>query len=196
MTMKDFPDPTVDIPAAEDGANATVVLAGGCFWCTEAVFVPLKGVLGVRSGYTGDSQVTANYEAVCSGRTSHAEAIEVRYDPAQISFGQLLKVFFSVAHDPTQLDRQGNDRGRQYRSAIFYASEAQRGVAEAYIDQLNRAGVFGSRIATKLEPLTVFYEAEAYHQRYAARNPAQPYVLYAALPKVEKLKKSGAALKD
>jgi peptide-methionine (S)-S-oxide reductase len=191
-----FPDPTIDIPTAEDGPDAAVVLAGGCFWCTEAVFVPLKGVLGVRSGYTGDAQATANYEAVCSGRTNHAEAIEVRYDPAHISYGALLKVFFSIAHDPTQLDRQGNDRGRQYRSAIFYANEAQLRVAEAYIDQLNRAGVFPARIVTTLEPLTNFYEAEAYHQRYAARNPEQPYVMYAALPKVEKLKKSGAALKE
>ena len=193
---KDFPDPAIDIPAADDGPDASVVLAGGCFWCTEAVFVPLKGVRGVRSGYTGDSQATATYEAVCSGRTNHAEAIEVRYDPAQISFGQLLKVFFSIAHDPTQLDHQGNDRGRQYRSAIFYASEAQLTVAEAYIDQLNAAGVFPAPIVTRLEPLTAFYEAEAYHQRYAARNPSQPYVVYAALPKVDKLKKSGVALKD
>jgi peptide-methionine (S)-S-oxide reductase len=192
----DFPDPTLDIPAADDGPEATVVLAGGCFWCTEAVFVPLKGVLGVRSGYTGDSQATAHYDAVCSGRTNHAEAIEVRYDPAAISYGALLKVFFSIAHDPTQLDRQGNDRGRQYRSAIFYANQAQLRVAEAYIDQLNRAGVYPARIVTRLEPLTEFYEAEAYHQRYAARNPEQPYVMYAALPKVEKLKKSGAVLKQ
>jgi peptide-methionine (S)-S-oxide reductase len=191
-----FPDSTLDIPAAEDGTEATAVLAGGCFWCTEAVFVPLKGVLGVRSGYTGDSQATATYEAVCSGRTNHAEAIEVRYDPAQISYGALLKVFFSVAHDPTQLNRQGNDRGRQYRSAIFYANESQLRVAEAYIHQLNRASVYPSPIVTTLEPLTVFYEAEPYHQRYAARNPDQPYVVYAALPKVEKLKKSGAALKE
>jgi peptide-methionine (S)-S-oxide reductase len=191
-----FPDPLIDIPAADEGAEAVVVLAGGCFWCTEAVFVPLKGVLGVRSGYTGDSQVTANYEAVCSGRTNHAEAIEVRYDPKQVSFGQLLKVFFEIAHDPTQMDRQGNDLGRQYRSSIFYASEAQLKVAEAYIHQLNQARVFPTPIVTRLEPLTVFYEAEPYHQRYAARNPTQPYVRYAALPKVEKLKKSGTALKD
>jgi peptide-methionine (S)-S-oxide reductase len=163
------------------------VLAGGCFWCTEAVFLPLEGVLSVRSGYAGGTAETANYSAVCGGATNHAEAIEVRYDPARLSLGRLLQVFFGVAHDPTQKDRQGQDRGRQYRSAVFYNSEAQRAVAEAYIRQLDAAGVFERPIVTTLEPLDGFFEAEAYHQNYAARNPAQPYILFTALPKVEKL---------
>ncbi|MGE0459824.1 MAG: peptide-methionine (S)-S-oxide reductase MsrA [Vicinamibacterales bacterium] len=173
-----------------DASPATIVLAGGCFWCVEAVFQPLQGVLGVRSGYAGGTRETANYQAVCSGTTNHAEAVEVRYDPARISLGRLLQVFFGVAHDPTQLDRQGNDRGRQYRSAIFYQSPAQREVAAAYIKQLSDAGVFGLPIVTTLEPLTEFFEAEPYHQDYANKNPGQPYILFTALPKVEKLRKT------
>jgi peptide-methionine (S)-S-oxide reductase len=191
-----FPDPVHDIPAGATSETATAVLAGGCFWCVEAVFKELEGVLEVTSGYAGGTAGTAKYESVCSGRTDHAEAIRVRYDPARISYGQLLKIFFAVAHDPTQLDRQGNDRGRQYRSAIFYADPAQREVAEAYIRQLDAAGVFPAPIVTRLEPLEAFYEAEAYHQDYAARNPAQPYIAFAAAPKVEKLRKGfGARLK-
>jgi peptide-methionine (S)-S-oxide reductase len=185
--MTTIPLPARDIPAGDEPSPATVVLAGGCFWCTEAVFLPLDGVLSVRSGYAGGTAETANYSAVCSGTTNHAEAIEVRYDPARLSLGRLLQVFFGVAHDPTQKDRQGHDRGRQYRSAIFYNSEAQRAVAEAYIRQLDAAGVFERPIVTTLEPLDGFFEAEAYHQNYAARNPAQPYILFTALPKVEKL---------
>jgi peptide-methionine (S)-S-oxide reductase len=165
-----------------------VVLAGGCFWCVEAVFRELRGVISVRNGYAGDSAATANYRSVCSGRTNHAEAIEVCYDASQTTFGQLLKIHFSVAHDPTQLNRQGNDVGSQYRSAIFYADDEQKRVAEAYIRQLNEGRVFHDPIVTTLEPLEHFYVAEDYHQDYAARNPDQPYIVYVAQPKVEKLR--------
>lgn len=181
-----FPDPEADPPAA---GKTTAVLAGGCFWCTEAVFKEVEGVLGVRSGYAGGTKETADYRTVCGGRTDHAEAIEIAYDPARISFGQILKLFFSVAHDPTQVNHQGNDHGRQYRSAIFYRDEAQRSVAEKYIAQLERARVFSAPIATTLEPLNGFYEAEADHQDYAARNPGQPYILAVSAPKVAKLRR-------
>jgi peptide-methionine (S)-S-oxide reductase len=184
----EFPDPLRDIDATRATGEQTAVLAGGCFWCVEAVFKELDGVLEVTSGYAGGTADTADYDTVCSGTTDHAEAVRVRFDPARISFGQLLKVFFSVAHDPTQLDRQGNDYGRQYRSAIFYADAAQKEVAEAYIRQLNEAGVFNAPIATRLEPLEAFYVAEDYHQDYAARNPWQPYIAYTAAPKVDKLR--------
>lgn len=186
--MQALPAPTLDLTPDTDTQPATIVLAGGCFWCVEAVFLPLDGVLGVRSGYAGGTKDTANYEAVCRGTTDHAEAIEVRYDPARVSLGRLLQVFFGVAHDPTQLNRQGNDRGRQYRSAIFYRTPGQKSVAEAYIRQLTDARAFAAPIVTTLEPLDAFYEAEPYHQNYAARNPAQPYILFTALPKVEKLR--------
>jgi peptide-methionine (S)-S-oxide reductase len=182
-----FPDPVIDTAPAT--GEQTAVLAGGCFWCTEAVLKEMDGVLAVRSGYAGGTAETADYDAVCSGRTDHAEAIEVRFDPSRVSYGQLLKVFFSVAHDPTQLNRQGNDRGRQYRSAIFTADEEQKRVAEAYIRQLDEAGVLGAPIVTEVAPLEKFYEAEAYHQDYAARNPRQGYIAYTAAPKVEKLRK-------
>ena len=182
-----FPDPLVDITAPPDG-DAAVVLAGGCFWCTEAVYLQLEGVKDVTSGYAGGTADTADYQTVCTGTTNHAEAIRIRYDPRRISFGQILKVFFSTAHDPTQVNRQGGDTGRQYRSAIFYADDEQKRVADAYIRQLNSARIFNAPIATTLEPLEGFYEAEAYHQNYAARNPAQPYIAFAAAPKVEKLR--------
>jgi peptide-methionine (S)-S-oxide reductase len=186
IVPKDFPDPARDIAAT--GREQSVVLAGGCFWCVEAVLKELDGVLEVTSGYAGGTADTADYETVCSGTTNHAEAVRVRFDPARISYGQLLKVFFSVAHDPTQVDRQGNDHGRQYRSAIFYADAEQKEVAEAYIRQLDAAHVFDAPIVTQLEPLEGFYVAEDYHQDYAARNPAQPYVAYTAAPKVAKLR--------
>ena len=182
-----FPDPQLD--AAPAKGEQAAVLAGGCFWCVEAVYKELDGVLGVRSGYAGGSAETANYEAVCSGRTDHAEVIEVRFDPARVSFGQILKVFFSVAHDPTQLNRQGADQGRQYRSAVFAADEEQALVALAYIRQLDEANVLGAPIVTEVVPLKTFYEAEAYHQNYAERHPMQPYVLFTAAPKVSKLRK-------
>ena len=192
IPIRQFPDPVADAPLASESVEKTAVFAGGCFWCVEAVFRELRGVSSVRNGYAGDSAATANYRAVCSGRTNHAEAIEIRYDAAKTTFGQLLKIHFSVAHDPTQLNRQGNDLGRQYRSAIFYADDEQKKIAEAYIKQLNDARVFSEPVATTLEPLEAFYEAEEYHQDYAARNPDQPYIVYVAQPKVEKLRENFA----
>jgi peptide-methionine (S)-S-oxide reductase len=183
-----FPDPAVDVPASASGEQSAV-LAGGCFWCVEAVYRQLAGVLDVVSGYVGGTAKTADYRTVCSGTTNHAEAVLVRFDPTRISFGQLLKVFFSVAHDPTQRNRQGPDTGRQYRSAIFYADEQQKRVADAYIEQLNGAGVFSAPVVTEVQPLEAFYVAEAYHQDYAAQHPAQPYIAYHAAPKVVKLRK-------
>lgn len=191
LSPEQFPDPAIDVPAG-DGSRQDAVLGGGCFWCTEAVFVKLDGVLGVTSGYAGGTAETADYKTVCSGMTDHAEVIRVRFDPARITFGGILKVFFAVAHDPTQLNRQGNDMGRQYRSAVFYANEDQRRVAEAYIAQLNAAPAYPTPIVTTLEPLDTFFEAEGYHQDFAARNPAQPYVAAVALPKVKKLEKAFA----
>lgn len=189
-----FPDPPQDIVPERGDARSeqTAVLAGGCFWCVEAVFKELDGVLDVRSGYAGDGADTADYESVCSGTTDHAEVVLVRFDPERTSYGQILKVFFSVAHDPTQLNRQGNDVGRQYRSAVFYADDAQKAVAQAYIRHLNESGAFSAPVVTRLEPLAEFYEAEAYHQDFCERNPFQPYVRHAALPKLEKLRKQFA----
>ncbi|HEX3556455.1 MAG TPA: peptide-methionine (S)-S-oxide reductase MsrA [Thermoanaerobaculia bacterium] len=188
LAPHEFPDPVVDSAASPGAGPQTAVLAGGCFWCVEAVFKEIEGVLEVASGYSGGTAQTADYDAVCSGRTGHAEAIQVRFDPARVSYGQLLKVFFSVAHDPTQLNRQGADQGRQYRSAIFYTDEEQKRVAEAYVRQLNAAGAYDSPIVTEVAPLEAFYEAESYHQDYAARHPMQPYVLFTAAPKVAKLR--------
>ena len=187
-----FPDPAIDLKEDPTGTPQSVVLGGGCFWCTEAVFVKLDGVISVVSGYAGGSPETADYKAVCSGTTDHAEVIRVRFDSSRISFGQILKVFFAVAHDPTHLNRQGNDIGRQYRSAVFYADDQQRKVADAYIHQLREARVFEAPIVTTLEPLEQFFEAEEYHQNFAARNPAQPYVAAIAVPKVKKLEKAFA----
>jgi peptide-methionine (S)-S-oxide reductase len=187
-----FPDPAIDIAPDATGTPQSVVLGGGCFWCTEAVFVKLDGVISVVSGYAGGSPETADYKSVCSGTTDHAEVIRVRFDSSRITFGQILKVFFAVAHDPTHLNRQGNDIGRQYRSAVFYADDEQRKVAEAYIQQLKDAKVFEAPVVTTLEPLDQFFEAEEYHQNFAARNPGQPYVAAVALPKVKKLEKAFA----
>jgi peptide-methionine (S)-S-oxide reductase len=190
ITPDAFPNPTVDLPLAAPGAPpATAVLAGGCFWCTEAVYTELDGVLAVAPGYAGGTRETADYETVCTGRTKHAEAIRVTYDPARLTYGQLLKVFFAVAHDPTQRNRQGNDVGPQYRSAIFPADPDQRRVAEAYIKQLNDAGAFTGPIATTIEPDAEFFEAEAYHHDYAARHPTQGYIMAVSTPKVRKLEK-------
>src|SRR5215471_16869812 len=192
ISIKNFPDPKLDESLTTSPMEKKAVFAGGCFWCVEAVFKELKGVLSVCSGYAGDTVETVNYRTVCSGGTNHAEAIEIRYDASQATFGQLLKIHFSVAHDPTQLDRQGNDFGRQYRSAIFYADDEQKRIGEAYIRQLNEARVFNDPIATTLEKLDAFYVAEDYHQDYAARNPDQPYIVYVAQPKVEKLRENFA----
>ncbi|HYC03145.1 MAG TPA: peptide-methionine (S)-S-oxide reductase MsrA [Azospirillaceae bacterium] len=182
-----FPDPELD--PVEVGETRRIVLAGGCFWCTEAVYTQLEGVLAVRPGYAGGEAGTADYKSVCTGTTGHAEVIEVMYDPRRITMGQILKMFFSIAHDPTQKDRQGNDIGTQYRSAIFYADEEQKRIAETYMRQIERDRLFSKPLATTLEPLVEFFEAEAYHHDYARRNPAQPYIAAVALPKVEKLKK-------
>ena len=187
-SLKDFPDPVLDTPLAPAPGAALAVLAGGCFWCTEAVYRELEGVTQVVSGYCGGSAEAANYEAVCTGRTEHAEVIEIAYDPSLTSFGKLLKIFFAVAHDPTQLNRQGNDVGTQYRSAIFYADAEQQRIAQAYMAQLDAANVFAKPIVTRLEPLEKFFEAERYHQNYAALHPGQPYIAGVALPKVEKLR--------
>lgn len=179
------PLPVADLPSGDDMGVA--VLAGGCFWCTEAVFAALDGVLNVMPGYMGGDAAMANYDAVCSGRSGHAEAIRISYNPAKISFGGLLRVFFTVAHDPTQRNRQGHDVGTQYRSTIFPLDARQHAVAAAYIAQLDAAGVFAAPIATTLEAHAAFYPAEAYHHRYAERNPGQPYVVAVALPKLDTL---------
>ena len=187
MLASDFPNPTIDVKTAATGKQ-TAVVAGGCFWCTEAVFEQIAGVDKVVSGYSGGDKATANYDAVCTGRTGHAEAIEITYDPAKISYGQLLKIFFSVAHDPTQLNRQGPDRGTQYRSAIFYSTPEQKHIAEAYIKQLEQAKVFHAPIVTEVTPLKTFYVAEEHHQNFCSRNPQNPYVMGVAEPKIEKTK--------
>jgi len=188
ISPRDFPEPAYDTPLQTAPGRALAVLAGGCFWCVEAVYRDLEGVLEVVSGYSGGSEETADYKTVCTGTTEHAEVIQIAYDPSRLSFGKLLKIFFSVAHDPTQLNRQGNDIGTQYRSAVFYADEEQKLVTERYIQQLDAAKVFGRPIVTRLEPLAQFFEAEGYHQNYAELHPDQPYIAAVALPKVEKLR--------
>jgi peptide-methionine (S)-S-oxide reductase len=184
-----IPPPAVDIPAGGAGQPAVAVLAGGCFWGVEAVFEHLKGVTGVVSGYAGGKADTAHYEMVGTGRTGHAESVQITFDPSQISYGKLLQVYFSVAHDPTELNRQGPDEGTQYRSAIFYQSDEQKRVAEAYIQQLTEARAFRSPIVTKVVALPAFYPAEEYHQNFIQRNPDNPYVIYNDLPKLSQLKK-------
>ena len=176
-------------PAAMAGTSETAVLAGGCFWGVEGVFERLKGVSNVVSGFAGGNAATAHYEMVSTGETGHAESVEITFDPARISYEQLLKVFFSVAHDPTEVNRQGPDTGTQYRSAIFYTSEEQKREAEAYIRQLEAAKVYRHPIATQVVPLKGFYAAEAYHQHFLDRNPTYPYIVYNDLPKIEQLRK-------
>jgi peptide-methionine (S)-S-oxide reductase len=189
ISPDEVPDPELDMAASDASGEQMVVLAGGCFWCIEAVYAEVDGIVGLTSGYAGGTAETADYETVCSGRTDHAEAVQVRFDPKRISFGQVLKLFFSVAHDPTTLNRQGADVGRQYRSAIFYTDAEQQRVAAAYIDQLDRAGVFNGKIVTELQPLDQFFVGEEYHQGYAAGHPNQPYIAAVAMPKVDKLRK-------
>ena len=184
-----IPDPAVDAPLAKSKDIQTAVVAGGCFWGVEAVFEHVKGVVNVNSGYAGGSPATAQYSEVSSGETGHAESVQITYDAAQISYGQLLKVFFAVAHDPTQLNRQGPDSGTQYRSAVFYANEEQQRIAKAYISQLNQAKAFPAAIVTQLAPLQSFSEAEAYHQNYLANHPDEPYIVINDQPKVENLRK-------
>ena len=188
VSPEDFPEPIVDSALADRTGHSRAILAGGCFWCVEAVYKNLDGVSSVKSGYAGGSAETADYETVSTGTTNHAEAVEVIYDPSRLNYGQILKVFFSIAHDPTQLNRQGPDTGRQYRSAIFYVDDEQKRVADAYIEQLNKARVFDAPIVTEVAPLKAFFEAETYHQDYAARNPSNPYIVHNAQPKVTKLR--------
>jgi peptide-methionine (S)-S-oxide reductase len=183
-----FPDPARDIHVTAGGTPQTAVLAGGCFWGVEGVFEQLKGVKEVVSGFAGGSRVTAHYEIVSSGVTSHAESVQITYDPAVITYGQLLKVFFAVAHDPTELNRQGPDEGTQYRSAIFYANGDQKAVAESYVKQLSEAKVFTRAIVTTVVPLEGFYAAEEYHQNFLARHPDNPYIVVNDLPKLRALK--------
>ncbi len=182
-----IPAPAIDVQAT-DGIQ-TAVVAGGCFWGVQGVFQHTAGVLNAVSGYAGGSKSTADYRMVSTGSTGHAETVEIKYDPKKISYGKILQILFSVAHDPTQLNRQGPDTGTQYRSAIFTTSDEQRKVADAYIDQLNAAKVYRKPIVTKVGPLEGFYPAEAYHQDYLTLHPDQPYIAYNDIPKVENLKK-------
>jgi len=182
-----LPNPAVDVPRTA-GSDQTTVFSGGCFWGIQAVFQHVKGVKTATSGYSGGPAAAAQYEAVSTGETGHAESVEVTYDPSQISYGQLLKIFFSVAHDPTQLNRQGPDFGSQYRSAIFYTNDEQKRIAEAYIAQLQQARAFPRPIVTQVGPLKGFYPAEGYHQNYATLHPNDPYIAANDAPKVEHLR--------
>jgi peptide-methionine (S)-S-oxide reductase len=182
-----LPAPLLD-ETAGSSSDRFAVFAGGCFWGIEAVFEHVQGVKKVTSGYSGGTASTANYDTVSTGKTRHAESVQVVYDPAQVSYGRLLHVFFSVAHDPTQLNRQGPDQGPQYRSVIFFASPEQQRIAEAYIDQLNKAHVFRKSIVTEVVPLDVFYPAESYHQDYATHHPTDLYIVINDAPKVERLR--------
>jgi peptide-methionine (S)-S-oxide reductase len=182
------PAPAVDVQRASTPGRQTAVVAGGCFWGVQAVFQHVKGVVTATSGYSGGSAKTADYEIVSTGQTGHAESVQIVYDPSEITYGELLRIFFSVAHDPTERNRQGPDEGTQYRSAIFFANQEQKRVAEAYIAQLDQAKVFSHPIVTQVVPLEGFYPAEAYHQNYAALHPDQPYIVFNDAPKVEHLR--------
>jgi peptide-methionine (S)-S-oxide reductase len=186
-----IPPPAADIAPTE--GPQTAVLAGGCFWGVQGVFQHTAGVVNAVSGYAGGSQMTASYEQVSTGTTGHAESVQIKFDPKKISYGKILQIYFSVVHDPTQLNRQGPDHGTQYRSAIFTTSDEQKKVADAYIAQLNATKVFGNPIVTKVSALQGFFPAEAYHQDYLTLHPSQPYIVYNDLPKIENLKKLFAA---
>ena len=186
-----IPPPAADVPASD--TLQTAVLSGGCFWGVQGVFQHTAGIASAVSGYAGGSQMTATYEQVSSGTTGHAESVQIKYDPRKISYGKILQIFFSVVHDPTQLNRQGPDSGTQYRSAIFTTSDEQKKVAEAYIAQLNSAKVYSKPIVTKISALEGFYPAESYHQDYLTLHPNQPYIAYNDLPKIDNLKKLFAA---
>jgi peptide-methionine (S)-S-oxide reductase len=188
------PDPIVDSPLTTVKGERTVVLAGGCFWGLQAVFEHVRGVTAVAAGYSGGSAGTANYEAVSDGLTGHAEAVRITYDPSQITYGQLLKVFFFVAHDPTELNRQGPDTGTQYRSVIFYSNAVQHRIAQAYINQLNESKVFERPIVTQVVGLRAFYKAESYHQDFAIKHPNDSYIVINDLPKVTRLRQQFPAL--
>ncbi len=189
-----LPHPKIDAPLATAKGTQTAVFAGGCFWGVEAVFEHVKGVTEVVSGYSGGSADTAKYDEVSSGSSGHAESVRISYDPSRISYGQLLQVFFSVAHDPTELNRQGPDTGTQYRSAVFFANDEQKRVAESYIAQLQGVRAFPRPIVTQVTPLKAFYEAEAYHQDYLVRHPNQPYIVINDLPKIGNLQRQFPAL--
>lgn len=182
------PAPALDNPKAA-GPLQTAVVAGGCFWGVHGVYQHVRGTRQVLSGYSGGTKGTADYETVSRGESGHAESVEIRFDPKELSYGDILQIYFSVAHDPTQLNRQGPDVGTQYRSAIFYADESQRRIAEAYIAQLDRAKVFRRAIVTRVERLTAFYPAEAYHQDFLIKNPNYPYIVVNDLPKIASLKR-------
>jgi peptide-methionine (S)-S-oxide reductase len=184
----ELPNPTADAPKASAPSEAKVVLAGGCFWGMQLVFEHVKGVKHVTAGYAGGSKDTAEYEVVSSGTTGHAESVEVVFDPSVVSYGQILKVYFAVAHDPTELNRQGPDEGTQYRSSIFFSDADQQKLAQAYIDQLNATHSFPQPIVTTLTPLQGFYPAEDYHQDYAVHHPDNPYIVFNDLPKLSDLK--------
>jgi len=188
------PAPSVDAALASGKSEQTAVLAGGCFWGIQAVFQHVKGVINATSGYSGGSSVTAEYEIVSTGETGHAESVKITYDPSQITYGRILQIFFSVAHDPTQLNRQGPDEGTQYRSAILYGNDEQKRIAETYITQLEEAKVFKRRIVTQVVLLKAFYPAEAYHQDYATRHPDNPYIVYNDAPKVAHLRQEFPSL--
>jgi peptide-methionine (S)-S-oxide reductase len=183
-----FPNPAMDSPLTQDRMSQEAVLAGGCFWGIQAVFQHVKGVKSAVSGYSGGAADKAEYELVSTGETGHAESVKITYDASEITYGQLLRIFFSVAHDPTQLNRQGPDLGTQYRSVIFYAGDEQKRIADAYIAQLSKAGIFARPIVTQVVPLKAFYTAEAYHQDYAARHPNDPYIEHNDAPKVAQLR--------
>lgn len=183
-----IPPAKLDQPLASTSGKETAVFAGGCFWGTQAVFERMKGVIHTTAGYSGGSASTATYDQVTTETTGHAESVEVVYDPSKITYGQLLRIFFSVAHDPTQLNRQGNDVGTSYRSAIFYANDNQKRIANTYISQLDNAKVFPGKIVTEVTPLKGFYRAEDYHQDYALHNPGNPYIQVCDRPKIEALK--------
>jgi peptide-methionine (S)-S-oxide reductase len=189
-----LPDPSYDAPKAASQGNETAVLAGGCFWGMQSVFEHVRGVKRVWAGYSGGGAATAHYDEVSDGDTGHAESVKVVFDPSVISYGQLLKVYFGVAHDPTELNRQGPDTGTQYRSEIFYASPEQQKIAQSYIAQLNAAKVFDGSIVTQVQPLKGFYEAESYHQDYARIHPNEPYIVINDAPKVAALKQLYPAL--
>jgi len=184
-----FPDPPAE-QAPANGSTAKIVLAGGCFWGMEGVFESLRGVNNVVSGYSGGAAATAHYEMVSTGMTGHAESVEITYDPAKISFGELLRVYFSIAHDPTELNYQGPDEGTQYRSAIFYTTPQQRDLAEAYVRELTTAKTFKHPIVTQIVPLRAFYPAEAYHQHFMQKNPNYPYIVYNDKPKLDALRRT------
>jgi len=189
LAGRNVPAASVDASVAQTSSRQKAVLAGGCFWGTQAVFERVKGVVATTTGYAGGSASTATYDQVTTERTGHAESVEVVYDPSKITYGQLLRIFFSVAHDPTEVNRQGPDVGTSYRSAIFYQNDEQKRIATAYIAQLNAAKVFPKPIATEVVPLKGFYRAEDYHQDYALNNPDNPYILVCDRPKIEALKK-------